>query len=63
MRGFARFSIICTIKNREKNPWRTVTLSKVTLLHWCFSGFLNCANCAKSRKVSHMCIVFAEISL
>ena len=27
---------------------------KVTLLHWCFSRFLNCANDTKSVKASHM---------
>ena len=29
-------------------------LLKVTLLHGCFSCFLNCTNGAKSRKVPHM---------
>ena len=28
------------------------TLLKVALLHGCFSRFLNCSNCTKSRKVS-----------
>ena len=28
------------------------TLLKVTLLHWCFSRFLNCTNRTKSRKAS-----------
>ena len=28
---------------------------KVTLLHECFSRFLNCTNSAKSRKASHIC--------
>ena len=48
-------------KNREKHPWRIVTFSKaagfmlkVTLLHGCFSRFLNCTNGAKSQKASHM---------
>ena len=26
---------------------------KVTLLHWCFLRFLNCANSAKSRKAKN----------
>ena len=39
-------------KKREKHPWRSVTFSKVTLLHGCFSRFLNCTNCTKSRKTS-----------
>ena len=29
-----------------------VTLLKVTLLHWCFSRFLNCKNGTKSQKTS-----------
>ena len=48
-------------KKREKHPWRSVTFSKaankgvllkVTLLHGCFSRFLNCTNGTKSRKTS-----------
>ena len=31
----------------------TATLLKVTVLHGCFSRFLNCANGTKSRKASH----------
>ena len=30
------------------------TLLKVTLLHVCFSRFLNCPNYIKSRKTSHL---------
>ena len=30
------------------------TLLKVTLMHECFSRFLNCTNGTKSRKASHM---------
>ena len=30
------------------------TLLKVTLLHGCFSDFLNCANGTKSRNASHI---------
>ena len=41
------------LKKREKHPWRSVTL-KVTLLHGCFSRFLNCTNGTKLRKASHM---------
>ena len=48
-------------KKREKHPWRSVTYSKaagfslqlllkVTLLHGCFSRFLNCAHNTKSRN-------------
>ena len=45
-------------KKREKHPWRSVTfpetLLKLTLLHECFSRFLNCTNGTKTRKASHM---------
>ena len=30
------------------------TLLKVTILHGCFSGFLNCTNAIKSRKASQI---------
>ena len=30
------------------------TLLKVTLLHWCFSRFLNCTNGTKSRNAPHI---------
>ena len=33
---------------------KPVTTLKVTLLHWCFSRFLNCANGTKSRKVGNI---------
>ena len=53
------------LKKREKHPWRSVTFSKscrlklatllkVTLLHVCFSRFLNCLNGTKSHETSHM---------
>ena len=48
-------------KKSEKHLWASVTfrlppaaLLKVTLLHMCFSCFLNCTNGTKSRKASHM---------
>ena len=52
-------------KKLKKKPWRSVTFSKVagfqlatllkvTLLHGCFSRFLNSANSTKSRNVSHV---------
>ena len=62
-------------KKREKHPWRSVTFSKVaglglrlkpatllnvTLLHGCFSRFLNCMRGTKSRKAPH---VVHEISI
>ena len=55
---------IVQFKKREKHPWRSVTFSKVagsatlltvTLLHGCFSRFLNCTNATKSRKAPHLC--------
>ena len=53
---------LCLTHNRQKHPWKrekhlwkSVTFSKpqVTLLHECFSRFLNCANGTKSYKTSH----------
>ena len=34
------------------------TLLKLTLLHGCFSRFLNCTNATKSRNASHICGIF-----
>ena len=45
---FARFGTICTIL---KKP---ATLLKITLLHGCFSRFLNCTNGTKSYKASYL---------
>ena len=39
---------------REKDPWRSVTLLKVTLLDGCFSRFLNRRIGTKSRNASHI---------
>ena len=33
---------------------KPATLLKVTLLHGCFSRFLNCTNSTKSRNAPHM---------
>ena len=45
---------VVQFKKREKHPWRSInlpaTLLKVTLLHGCFSRFLNCTNGTKSRN-------------
>ena len=56
-------------KKRENHPWRSVTFSnvagvlllvkaatllKVTLLHGCFSGFLNRKNGIKSRNAPQL---------
>ena len=52
--SFAQF------KKREKHPWKSITLCKVavalkiSLLHWCFSRFLNCTNGTKSCKYHYM---------
>ena len=43
---------LCNLKN-VKNTHGGVLLLKVTLLHGCFSHFLNYANGTKSRKASH----------
>ena len=58
MRGLVPF---VQFTKREKYPWSSVTFSKVatatflkvTLLHKCFSPFLNFTNSTKLRKASH----------
>ena len=36
---------------------------EVSLIHGCFSRFLNCTNCSKSHKASHMFkILYQDIS-
>ena len=59
--GALRDLVPCAqFKKREKHSWRSVTVSsacnftKVTLLHGCFSRFLNCTNGTKSRKAPHI---------
>ena len=58
-------------KKRGKRTWRSVTFSKiarfqpatlpkVTLLHGCFSRFLNCTNGTKSSKTSHIYLHFVD---
>ena len=56
---FARFSIpFVQFKTHEKHPSRILVklqaLLKVTILHGCFSYFLNCTNDTKSRSVTHL---------
>ena len=57
--------IFAQFKKRVKHPWKSVNFSKVagfslqlylklTLLHGCFSRFLNCTNITKSRNASHI---------
>ena len=57
-------------KKREKHPWRSVTFSKVagsllkvTLLHGCFSHFLNCTIGTESCKTSHVVELFFQSEL
>ena len=59
LRCVEQFDIICTILKREKHIWRSVTfnkvtLLKVTLLHVCFSRFLNGTNDSKPLNTSHL---------
>ena len=50
----ARFGAICTIlKTWKTTVLKPATLLKVSLLHGCFSRYLNCANVTKSRNASH----------
>ena len=59
-------------KKRKKHPWRSETFSKVpgfypstlvnaTLLHGCFSRFLNCTNGTKLRNASQSEFKLQEI--
>ena len=53
------FCAICyhlyNLKKGKKHPWRIVTfITKVRLLHGCFSRFLNFTNGAKSRNESYI---------
>ena len=57
-----RFSTMCTILKTWKTPMeeyyfcrlKPATLLKVTVLHGCFSRFLNCTNGTKSRNTPHI---------
>ena len=46
-------------KKQEKHPWKSVTFSKVTLLHGCFPRFLNCTHGTKPRNAPHLYIYTA----
>ena len=48
----ARFGTTCTISKMCR--LKPATLLKLTLLHGCFSRFLNCTNGTKSRNAPHM---------
>ena len=39
---------------KRYSKFKPATLLKVTLLHCCFSRFLNCTNGTRSRKTSHL---------
>ena len=56
-RDHMRWAILYHLYNLKniKNPHGGVpaTLLKVTLIHGCFSRFLNCTNGTKLRKTSH----------
>ena len=54
---FRDLILFVQFKRREKDPWRSITFSKVaglevTLLHGYFSRFLSCTNGTKSRNAS-----------
>ena len=55
--------VLLLVKLQAKSPQR-YSLLKVTLLHGCFSPFLNCANGTKSRNalilllIIHFCLMF-----
>ena len=66
LRGLIQF---VQIKNVKKIQWRIVTFSKlqaklkVTLLHGCFSRFLNCTNCSKLLKASPISMLLIHLLL
>ena len=68
LRDFVAF---VQFKKREKQPWRSVTVSKVaepatllkvTLLHGCFSRFLNCTIGTINRATHKFFPMFPDIS-
>ena len=50
-------------KKRKKYSRRSVTFSKVTFFHGCFSRFLNSANSTKLRKTSFIGRIFPTPSV
>ena len=50
--GWAIWYQLHKLKNVKNIHGGVLLLVKVTLLHGCFSGFLNCTNGTKSRKTS-----------
>ena len=45
-----------SVENVKNIPGGVLLLLKVTLLHGCFSRFLNCTNGTKLRKASDMMV-------
>ena len=41
-------------RTKKHTWWKIATLLKVTLLHGCYSCFLNCSNGAKLHKASQI---------
>ena len=48
------FEVSIGLANVESCAAQPATLLKLTLLHGCFSRFLNCTNGTKSRNASHV---------
>ena len=69
LRAYRSYEMLCAIwyhlynlKNVKNNYGRLLVLLKVSLLHGCFSRFLNCTNGTKSRKTSlNDAIFFAKV--
>ena len=62
-----RFGTICAIQKTWKTPmeecYKVAGLLKVTVVHGCFSRFLNCTHGIKSRKTSHVYLSLTELTL
>ena len=54
---FAIWYHLYHLKNVKNTQLQSATLRKLTLLHGCFSRFLNCTNGTKSRNVPHLYFV------
>ena len=52
--AFIDLLLFVQFKKREKQPRRSDTLPKVSLLHGYFSRFFNCKNGTISRKASYL---------
>ena len=49
-------------KKLEKQPWRSVTLLKVTLLHGCFPSLLYGTDATNLRQTSHIANLGTEFA-